>query len=157
MHFYFSHCGSTSHTPVLRLPGWGLQLPVITSMHPHFLKPGAPCSGLWNGHGEHPLHEQPGGIHCPCSFSAFSHMLVGNTSPPTWSLASKAAKARGVLWLLAAKRQYEIDVFRVIPLKSYLSFLTMYIILQYLKRKRFLSGKVENNYQKKKKTSHSLP
>lgn len=101
MHSHFSHCSSTSHTPVPHLPGWRLQLPVITSMHPPFLKPGAPCSGLWNWHRWCPLHEQAGGIHCPGSFSAFSRTFTGKRCAR--SLASKAPKARGVFWLLRSE------------------------------------------------------
>lgn len=81
MHSHFSYCSSTSHIPVPMLPGWGLQVSVITSMHSQFLKAGAHCRGLWNLHRDHPVQYQPGGSQEPGSDSLQSYAM-GNTSSP---------------------------------------------------------------------------
>lgn len=128
MHSHFAYCSSTSHIPVPILPGWGLQVPV---MHSQFLKTGDLCRGLWNWHRDHPVQYQPGGIREPDSDSAFSHM--------PWVIDPTCPKPEGLSNSFPAKPQYEMDVFRVIPPKSHLSFLTLYITWQYLEQKGYLS------------------
>ena len=88
--------------------------------------------------GERPSIEQPGGTLCPGS------TLALRATHPCRLKAQPAGlpKPGGSSGSSAAKPQYEMHVFRVMPLKSYLPFLTRYITLQYLKR--FLSSNVEN-------------
>lgn len=158
-HSHFCHCCSTSCTPVLRLPGWGLQIPVIPSVHSRFLKPGAPCSGLRTRRGEHPIRERPGGIHCPGSFPACSHTPMGDAAPPAQSLAREAPKATGLLWLLHSKTSAQNVWFQgdYIQIPPFISHCVRYITVFKTKEISLQQGRKQNKTKQKITPKPSFP